>query len=194
VRRKKASSALEEMLADKRVGQIVDMRSRGLGWRQIAQALGYANPSTPHRVFARYHRLHRAAIHTSIETLVMNEVRGIEAAEARCWTIVERANGPTEKEAARTYEPETQLKALETLTKLKAAKAKLLGLNKPDRIEVEHRAENLSEWLTKLQRGEIHTPRELLDDGAPAPRALPQSADDAAFEEIDASALHDEPH
>lgn len=179
--RAEAHAALDKHIADNpRLSQAVDMRAQGFSNRQIAAALGWANPSTPHRILQRFDELTKLLDAADVYHQVANAVRGVDAAMVRCWMLIDQHSLPNEQNPKRAYDPKVQLGAMKTLNELLATKAKLLGLYSPERVSVTHNVDSFAAWAQKMREGQIQTPRSLTDDGPLGPsHLLPPAPKDA---------------
>lgn len=168
-----AHNAMDRLVVDNpKLPQAVALAAQGYSYRQIAQALGWKNQSTPHRLLERYNELAALLEAADVTHKVLNECRGIDAAVTRLWQVVDRCW--KDADAANPdrvgFDPKAVNEAFRTMNQLVQTKAKLLGMFAPERVDVSHNVSGLAAWQQAMASGEIKTPSDLTDDGPLGPQ------------------------
>lgn len=169
--RRSATDAYSEMMQDVRMQRIVDGRAKGHSLRALALIWDRDNPpaaSTILRTLRKHDALRAKCVHLDVEKIVRDELHGYDEMQLQAWLVAERAKGPqpgNDRTKDWVYDGELVLKAMETIAKIKAGKARLLGLNAPERLSVEHQVDGLGAWIEKVRSGStVEIPGELIAD------------------------------
>lgn len=150
---------LAEYQRNAKLQEILDLKIRGLSWRQVAKELGYSSPAGPYRLVERYLEEQRKQLGFKTQTHIDLAIAEIEALAGECWRVI---LGEPGKEP----DAEVRLKAIEQAQRLNKAKRDLLGLDAPKRTQNEHQIDGLGAWVGKLFTGEIKPHGDLTADAA----------------------------
>ena len=99
--------------------RVIELRRAGHTFDDIAQTIGFANPSVAHNAYTR--ALKRTLINAGTEEVREQELDRLERLQTFAWAEAEQGN----------------LKAMETVLKIMQRRARLLGLDAPIKTQQE---------------------------------------------------------
>lgn len=168
IARRDAHDKLDQLIVDNpNLGAAVDMRAQGFSLRQIAKALGWKNQSSPARLLERFDELTQLLDAADLTHEVRNSVRTVDIAMQSCWSIVSahtRRSDDVFKDG-RVFDQdgvekrdEVRLRALGQIDRFVGRRADLLGLNAPEKLDVNHTATGIASWVRQVAEGKLGAP------------------------------------
>lgn len=140
------------------------LRSRGMSYPAIAKQLGYADPSGASKAVSRALRVTRQDAAEEVRTM---ELSRLDDLYERMLAIVERSHPTVSVGKVLDVEDDgPRMAAVDRLLRIQERRARLLGLDAPQRISVD--AENLgreiAELLGELGASRVHDNSDYRDD------------------------------
>jgi hypothetical protein len=134
-------SPAARQLTSEREAQIMELRLRKAPFSKIAQSLGMTKSSA----CKAYYRALRRVPTRNAKDLIIEESETLERIEARTWRKIERPG----------QDSKTIFKAFELLLRVQQRRAKLLGLEAPQRVNVNvfQQADEADQFAAMWERG-----------------------------------------